>query len=95
MTGIFSRFIIYDSICDFIIIDILHSSFHSIPEFSLRDFLCVSDIFGFGTFLDRNICIFLTNNLVEIQLLFFDHVPEKVITYVNVVGTHVYLPIIC
>ena len=95
MTGIFSEFIIRYYIRDFLIIDILPSSFHALPEFSFCDNLCVFCVLISRTVLDHNICeIFFIDILLYLRILLFEHFPYQVVWYVNVIGMHTHLPIL-
>ena len=91
-----SRFMIHDSVQDSAIIDILPSSFHELPEFSFRDPLCVFDIIIPRKIIRHNIRIFFfAFNILNYHVFDFFHVPQKVVTYINMFGTHTNLPILC
>ena len=92
---IFSQVTINDSIQDSVILDIIPYSFHKLPEFSLCDPLCVFDIISPGKVLHHTTRrVFFAPNILNVNLFVFYHLPQKILTYINVFGMHTNLPII-
>ena len=73
VTGIFSQVIIHEYIRDYIIIDIILSSFHDLSELSFCDPICVFHLLGFEAFLCHNIYgVFFIPNVLDIHIIFLN-----------------------
>ena len=72
VTGMISRVTIRDSIQDSIILDILPSSFHKLPEFSFRNSLRVFVMFSLGAIFCHSIHrIFFAPNTLNVHIFVF------------------------
>ena len=89
VTGILIRVTIRDSIHDSIIIDILPSGLYDLPELSFHDPICVFGVLIFRTILCHNTRrVFFNPNILHIRILFLYHVPQKMVAYIDMFGTH-------
>ena len=95
VTGIFSLVTGDDFIRDSCLLEILPYSIHDPPEFSLSDLSHMPCKIRFWGVLCHDIIWFLfTLNILDISILLFHHVTQKMTTNINVLCTNIYLPVL-
>ena len=95
VTGIIGLVVVDDIIRDSGIIDILPSSIHKLPDFSLCGPLYVLHEIWFLNFVCNNgRRVIFTLNILNTNILILCHVPQKIIMNIYVIGTHTNLPVL-
>ena len=95
VTGIFSLVTGDDVICDPCILGILTSNIHNLPEFSLCDYFHVPSKICFRGFSFHDVHrVIFTQNMLDINILVFQHVLQKIMVNINMFCTNTYLPVI-
>ena len=94
VTGIFSLDAGNDVIHDSCLLDILLSSIHELPEFSLSDPSHMPRKIRFWDVISHDVCwVIFTPDILDINIIFFHHVPQKMMKNINVLCTNTYLPV--
>ena len=95
VTGIFSLVTGDDIMRDSCILDILLSSIHNIPKFSLCDpFHMPREILFWGVLSHDLSRVIFTINILDINIIFFHHVSQKMVINIKVFCTNTYLPVL-